>query len=47
MILAVGAVYAYIGVEQAVKGHPWMSVVYFGYAFSNVGLWKLATLNIG
>lgn len=43
LIIITGLIYAYIAVEQALKGNAAMSVVYSGYAFSNVGLWILAT----
>lgn len=43
LIILTGLIYAYIAVEQALKGNTAMAVVYSGYAFSNVGLWILAT----
>jgi hypothetical protein len=43
LIIVTGVIYAYISGEQLVKGNPWMSVVYFGYSLSNVGLYMLAT----
>lgn len=43
LIIITGLIYAYIAVEQALKGNTAMAVVYSGYAFSNVGLWILAT----
>jgi hypothetical protein len=43
LIIITGLIYAYIAVEQALKGNSAMAVVYSGYAFSNVGLWILAT----
>ena len=43
LIIVTGLIYAYIAVEQAFKGNPYMAVVYTGYAFSNVGLYMLAT----
>jgi hypothetical protein len=33
----------YIALEQGAKGNPYMAIVYSGYAFSNVGLYLLAT----
>ena len=42
LIAAVGLVYAGIGVMQALKGNTSMSVVFAGYAFSNIGLYLLA-----
>lgn len=43
LIIVTGLIYAYIAVEQGVKGNLPMAVVYSGYAFSNVGLYILAT----
>jgi hypothetical protein len=42
LIILTGAIYAYIAVEQLLKGNPYMAVVYAGYAFSNVGLYLMA-----
>jgi hypothetical protein len=42
LIILTGAIYAYIAVEQLLKGSPYMAVVYAGYAFSNVGLYLMA-----
>jgi hypothetical protein len=38
-----GCIYAYIAVDQLVKDNPGMAIAYAGYAFSNVGLYLLAT----
>lgn len=43
LIIITGLIYAYVAIEQGMKGNMAMCVVYSGYAFSNVGLWKLAT----
>ena len=43
LILLTGAIYAYIAVEQGIKGNTGMLIAYAGYAFSNVGLYLLAT----
>jgi hypothetical protein len=43
LIIVTGLIYAYIAFEQGLKGNPPMAVVYSGYAFSNVGLYILAT----
>jgi hypothetical protein len=43
LIILTGLIYAYIGIEQGFKGNTAMAVVYSGYAFSNVGLYILAT----
>lgn len=42
LIIAVGVVYAYVAVEQGMKGNTGMCVAYAGYAFSNIGLALLA-----
>lgn len=42
LILIVGVIYAAIAAESAWRGNCPMSVVYGGYALSNVGLWALA-----
>jgi len=41
LIVLTGAIYAYIAVEQLLKGNPYMAIVYGGYAFSNVGLYLI------
>jgi hypothetical protein len=43
LIVVTGLIYAYIAFEQFFKGNPYMAIVYSGYAFSNVGLYLLAT----
>jgi len=43
LIIVTGLIYTYIGIEQAFKGNVPMAVVYSGYAFSNIGLYILAT----
>jgi len=43
LIIVTGVIYAYIALEQGTKGNLYMAVVYIGYAFSNVGLYMLAT----
>lgn len=42
LIALVGLIYAYIAIEQAVKGNAPFAIVYAGYAASNVGLWYAA-----
>jgi hypothetical protein len=44
LIIVTGAIYGYIAVEQFLKGNTYMAIVYSGYAFSNVGLYKLASI---
>jgi hypothetical protein len=43
LIIVTGLIYAYIGVEQAVKGNLPMGITYFCYAGANVGLYMMAT----
>lgn len=43
LIIVTGCIYAYIAFEQFLKGNMYMAIVYSGYAFSNVGLYMLAT----
>lgn len=42
LIALVGLIYLSIGVMQFTQGNHWMAVVFAGYAFSNIGLYKLA-----
>jgi len=43
LIIVTGVIYSYIAVEQGAKGNLYMAIVYSGYAFSNVGLYMMAT----
>jgi hypothetical protein len=43
LILFVGLLYLYVAIEQALKGNTGMGMAFAGYAFSNVGLFLLAT----
>lgn len=43
LIVVTGLIYAYIAIEQGLKGNMAMLVIYSGYAFSNVGLFWMAT----
>lgn len=42
LIAITGTIYAIVAVEQFLKGNMAMTVVYSGYAFSNIGLYLLA-----
>lgn len=42
LIILTGLIYAYIAVEQGIKGNQPMAMTYAGYAFSNIGLYLLA-----
>ncbi len=43
LIIVTGLIYGYIAIEQGIKGNMPMAVVYSGYAFSNVGLYIMAS----
>jgi|TARA_B100001094_G_C18174798_1_gene797294 hypothetical protein len=43
LIALTGCVYLYVSIEQVYKGNIGMSIAYFGYAFSNIGLYLLAS----
>jgi hypothetical protein len=43
LIIVTGLIYGYIAIEQGIKGNVSMLIVYSGYAFSNVGLYLMAT----
>ena len=43
LIILTGLIYGYIAVEQGFKGNLAMLVIYSGYAFSNIGLYLVAT----
>ena len=43
LIIVTGLIYAYIAVEQGLKGNLPMCICYIGYAGANVGLYMMAT----
>ena len=43
LIALTGVIYAYVALEQGLKGNMGMCMAYMGYAFANIGLWKLAS----
>jgi len=43
LILFTGCIYAYVAIEQAWQGNMGMFIAYTGYAFSNIGLYMLAS----
>ena len=43
LIALTGLVYFYVSLEQLYKGNTGMFIAYLGYAFSNVGLYLLAS----
>lgn len=42
LILFTGAIYAFVSIDQGMKGNNGMMIAYAGYAFSNIGLYMLA-----
>jgi hypothetical protein len=42
LIAVTGTIYGVVALEQYFKGNIPMTVVYSGYAFSNIGLYLLA-----
>jgi hypothetical protein len=43
LIALVGVIYAWVAADLAWRGSWWQALIFFGYAVSNIGLWKLAT----
>jgi hypothetical protein len=43
LIALTGAIYAGVAIEQGLKGNMPMCLTYLGYAFANIGLYKLAS----
>tara|TARA_B100000902_G_C26614077_1_gene576557 strand:+ start:166 stop:312 length:147 start_codon:yes stop_codon:yes gene_type:complete len=43
LIALTGLIYLYVSLEQLYKGNLGMCIAYFGYAFSNIGLYLLAS----
>jgi len=42
LIAVIGVVYAVVGVSLLLEGKQGLGIAFFGYAFSNVGLWMAA-----
>ena len=42
LIIVTGVIYAYIGLEQGIKGNLPMAICYVSYAAANVGLYMMA-----
>jgi hypothetical protein len=42
LIIACGCAYAWVAIDQGMKGNAPMAVTYAGYAFSNIGLYLMA-----
>jgi len=43
LIAFTGLIYAYVALEQGLKGNTGMFIAYMGYSFSNIGLFMLAS----
>lgn len=43
LIAVTGVIYGYVAIEQGIKGNLGMCLAYAGYAFANIGLYKLAS----
>ena len=43
LIILTGVIYAYIAVEQGLKGNVPMAICYICYAGANIGLYMMAT----
>jgi len=43
LIALTGLIYAYVSFEQFMKGNAGMAAAYAGYAFANIGLYKMAS----
>jgi len=43
LIALTGVIYFYVAFEQGMKGNVGMLIAYLGYAFSNIGLYLLAS----
>lgn len=43
LILLTGCIYMYVAFEQGLKGNTGMVIAYSGYAFSNIGLYMMAS----
>ena len=39
LIVLVGLIYSGVSIEQLIRGNWPLSIVFFGYAFSNIGFW--------
>lgn len=42
LIAITGLIYAYVAMEQGLKGNIGLAIAYTGYAFANIGLYILA-----
>lgn len=42
LIALTGVIYAYVALDQAIRGNIGLCIAYTGYAFANIGLYLLA-----
>ncbi|MEY3203936.1 MAG: hypothetical protein RLZZ21_267 [Planctomycetota bacterium] len=42
LIATTGLIYAYVALEQGLRGNHGLAIAYSGYAFANIGLYLLA-----
>jgi len=43
LIALTGLIYTYVFIDQLMRGNMGMGIAYAGYAFSNIGLYMLAS----
>jgi len=43
LIAVTGLIYLWVAVDQMIKGNMPMFVCYLGYAFANIGLYRMAS----
>ena len=43
LLAVTGFIYTVVAIEQGYKGNTGMAIAYAGYAFSNIGLWKMTS----
>ena len=43
LLAVTGLIYAIVAIDQGYKGNTGMAIAYAGYAFSNIGLWKMTS----
>ncbi len=43
LIVLTGFIYLFVSCDQLYRGNPGMFIAYLGYAFSNIGLYLLAS----
>lgn len=41
LVIICGLIYAFVAVDQLIKGNPAVFIMYFPYAISNIGVYML------